>query len=135
MGNQQSSVLREFQVRTCALMTVALVGGCVEKPKQALGSTVWSAQCQKLPSQQYQACYGPGRFEDGKGSGFNKYRISVDQVHSARSYVSVFEKEYELAAIDPSLLDHLAHDVVTFDPITREVVFKLGPTQADYKLP
>ena len=123
------------QWKTLLLAMVVLLIGCVDKQKQALGSTVWSAQCEQLPSQQYQACYGPGRFEDGNGAGFNKYRISVDQVHSADSYISVFEKEYPLADIDPSLIDYDAHEVVSFDSIVRRVTFKLGPTQAEYKLP
>lgn len=123
------------QWQALLLVIVVLLVGCVDKPKQAFGSTVWSAQCRQLPSQQYQACYGPGRLEDGNGAGFNKYRISVDQAHSAGSYISVFEKEYSLADIDPSLIDHDAHEVVSFDSSIRRVTFKLGPTQAEYKLP
>lgn len=135
MRKLHNRVMPGRKTRSLLLAIIVLLVGCVDKPKQALGSTVWSAQCEQLPSQQYQACYGPGRFEDGKGSGFNKYRISVDQVHSAGSYISVFEKEYSLADIDPSLIDHDAHEVVSFDSIIRRVTFKLGPTQAEYKLP
>lgn len=116
-------------------MQVAL-SACSETPKQALGSTVWQAQCEDVGSGGYQACYGPGRIENGADTvpHFNKYRISVDRASSGSS-ISVFEKEYEINEVDPKLIDRDAHDVVFFNATTRQVVFKLGRTEAAYKIP
>ena len=111
--------------------------GCGPEEKQALGSTVWAAQCEEIVPRQYQACYGPGRFEDGSEEGphFNAYRVSVDRIGGAGSSISVFERELSPDEVDPRLMNWDPQGVVFFNSPKREVLFRLGRTEASYTLP
>ena len=87
-----------------------------------------------LEGTNYFASAGPSLYQDENDEQWDYYTINVRYKGRGESYV-FFERNYRIDDIPPELLLANVKDLVTYDPETKKVKFRIGDITETYVLP